>query len=75
MADSPMESGHTYKVVELVGTSDISVDDAIKTAVEQAAKTIRHLRWFEATQFRGHIKDGKVAHYQVSLKLGFTLDS
>jgi flavin-binding protein dodecin len=75
MAASPMDSGHTYKVTELVGTSSSSVDDAINSAVGQAAKSLRHLRWFEVTQLRGDIKDGRVAHYQVTLKLGFTLEA
>jgi flavin-binding protein dodecin len=75
MADSHMGSGHTYKVTELVGTSTSSVDDAINSAVGLAAKSLRHLRWFEVTQLRGDIKDGKVAYYQVTLKLGFTLEA
>jgi dodecin len=65
---------HVYKVIELVGTSEKSVEDAIQTAVKRASKTLKHLRWFEAVQVRGHIEDGQVGHYQVTLKVGFTLD-
>jgi flavin-binding protein dodecin len=65
---------HVYKVIELVGTSEKSVEDAIQTAIERASKTLKHLRWFEAVQVRGHIDGGKVGHYQVTLKVGFTLD-
>lgn len=68
-------SDHVYKLVELVGSSSISSDDAIRNAVETAAKTLRHLDWFEVTGTRGHVVDGKVAHYQVSVKLGFRLES
>jgi dodecin len=65
---------HVYKKVELVGSSKESVTDAIETAVERASKTMRNLEWFEVDQVRGHIKDGKVAHYQVVMKVGFRLD-
>lgn len=65
---------HVYKVIELVGTSDTGIDDAIETAVAKASSSLRHLRWFEVKQIRGHIEDGDVSHYQVVLKVGFTLD-
>jgi flavin-binding protein dodecin len=65
---------HTYKMLELVGSSTTSVDDAIRGAIARAAKTVRHLDWFEVMETRGHILDGKVAHYQVKLKIGFRLD-
>lgn len=65
---------HTYKMIELVGSSATGVDDAIRSAVERAAKSMRHLDWFEVTETRGHIVDGKVAHYQVKLKVGFRLE-
>lgn len=68
-------SKHTYKVIEIVGSSPDSIDDAIKTAITDAAKTIRNIGWFEVVETRGHVEDGKVAHFQVSLKIGFTLDS
>jgi flavin-binding protein dodecin len=74
LAKTVTESEHVYKVIEVVGTSEKSVEDAIKTAVARASKTLKHLRWFEVTQTRGHLEDGKVAHYQVTLKVGFTLD-
>lgn len=67
-------SDHTYKLVEIVGSSPDSVDAAIRNAIETAGKTIRHLDWFEATEIRGHITDGKVAHFQVKLKVGFRLE-
>ena len=68
-------SAHVYKLVEIVGSSPVSVDDAIRNAIDTAAKTVRHMDWFEATEIRGHIADGKIAHYQVKLKVGFRLES
>jgi len=65
---------HVYKVIEIVGSSDKSVDDAIKTAIATASKTIRHMGWFEVVQTRGHIENDKVGQFQVTLKIGFTLD-
>jgi flavin-binding protein dodecin len=65
---------HVYKVIELVGSSKTSIEDAVKTAVERASRTLRNLRWFEVTQTRGHIENGTVDHYQVTLRVGFTLD-
>lgn len=65
---------HNYKVIELVGSSDDSIEDAINTAISRAGKTLRHLRWFEMTEVRGHIEDGKVQHFQVGLKVGFTME-
>jgi flavin-binding protein dodecin len=65
---------HIYKVVELVGSSEKSIEDAISTAVARAHGTIRHLRWFEVIETRGHIEDGKVKHYQVTIKVGFTME-
>jgi flavin-binding protein dodecin len=63
-----------YKVVELVGSSEESVTKAIDRAIAKAALTLRHLGWFEVVQVRGHIENGKVAHYQVTIKAGFRLD-
>ena len=63
-----------FKTVELVGSSEESVSDAIEAAITRAAVTIRNLRWFEVVQVRGGISNGAVKHYQVTLKLGFTLD-
>ena len=67
-------SEHIYRVIEVVGSSTVGIDDAVHTAVEKASKTLHGLRWFEVTETRGHIEDGKVAHVQVTLKIGFTLD-
>ena len=67
-------SDHVYKIVELAGSSPDSIEGAIKTAIERAGRSVRNLRWFEVLQTRGHVKDGKIAHYQVVLKAGFTVD-
>ena len=67
-------SEHTYKVIELVGSSTVGVEDAIRRAIAKAAETVRNLRWFEVTETRGHIEGGKIAHWQVTLKIGFTLE-
>jgi flavin-binding protein dodecin len=66
---------HTYKIIELVGSSPISSDDAVKNAIAQANKTVKHLRWFEVIETRGHLEEGLVAHWQVTIKVGFTLES
>ena len=66
---------HVYKVIEVVGSSDTSIEEAINTAVAQASKTIRNMDWFEVIETRGHIENGKVGHFQVTLKIGFTLES
>jgi len=65
---------HVYRVIEIVGTSQIGVDDAIKTAIARASATIRNLRWFEVARTSGHIENGKVQHFQVVLKVGFTME-
>jgi len=65
---------HVYKVIELVGSSETSVEDAINNAVSRASETVRNLRWFEVMQTRGQIQDGKVHFYQVMLKVGFTME-
>ena len=67
-------SEHVYKIVELVGTSEESVTKAIDRAISKAAGTLRHLGWFEVVQVRGQIENGKVAHYQVTIKAGFRLE-
>jgi flavin-binding protein dodecin len=68
-------SEHTYKKIELVGSSPESIEAAVKNALARAAKTIRNMRWFEVTETRGHIEeDGKIGHWQVTVKVGFTLD-
>ncbi|WP_099511726.1 dodecin [Microvirga ossetica] len=65
---------HVYKIVELVGSSESSIEDAIQTAVRRANHSLRNLRWFEVVQTRGHIEEGEVRHYQVVIKAGFTLE-
>ncbi len=67
-------SEHTYKMTELVGSSHTSIEDAVKNAVAKAAIDEKSLRWFEALKTRGHIDDGKIAHWQVRVKIGATLD-
>ncbi len=67
-------SDHVYKSVEVTGSSTTTIDDAIERAVGKASETLRNLDWFEVTSIRGHIDEGKVAHYQVTLKIGFRLE-
>jgi flavin-binding protein dodecin len=67
-------SDHVYKSIELTGSSTVSIDDAIKRAIARAAKTVRNMRWFEVLETRGYIEDGQVAYYQVTIKIGFTLE-
>jgi len=64
---------HVYKKIELVGTSKVGIEDAIKTAVAKASETIKDLRWFEVVETRGQIEDGQVAYWQVTLKISFTV--
>ena len=75
VAKTDSESEHVYKVIELVGTSPKSIEDAIQNAISRASATLKHLRWFEVVQTRGHLDNGKIGHYQVTLKVGFTLES
>lgn len=67
-------SNHVYKTIELTGSSPTSVEDAVSGAIERASKTVHNLRWFKVDEVRGHIENGKVGHWQVTLKVGFTLD-
>ncbi|MGW6354749.1 dodecin [Streptomyces sp. NPDC055092] len=67
-------SDHTYRVTEIVGTSQEGVDQAIRNGIARASQTLRGLDWFEVGQVRGHIENGQIAHYQVSLKVGFRLE-
>jgi flavin-binding protein dodecin len=67
-------SEHVYKSVELTGSSKTSSDDAIRRAIERASGTVRNIKWFQVQDVRGHVEDGTVAHWQVTLKIGFTLD-
>ena len=67
-------SAHTYKLTEIVGTSETSMDDAITNGITKAAQTLRNLDWFEVTNVRGHLADGAIGHFQVTMKVGFRLD-
>ena len=67
-------SDHVYKILEVTGSSAKSSNDAVRRAVELAGKTVRQMRWFEVTETRGHLEDGKIAHWQVTVKIGFTLE-
>ena len=65
---------HVYRVIEVVGTSTSSIDDAIEKAVGRASRTLRNVRWFEVVRTSGHVEGGKVRHFQVTLKVGFTME-
>jgi flavin-binding protein dodecin len=65
---------HTYKLIELVGTSPTGIEDAVGNALQRAGKTIKNMRWFEIMETRGEIENNKVAHWQVTLKIGFTIE-
>jgi flavin-binding protein dodecin len=67
-------SSHTYKIIELTGSAPEGIEQAVENAVSKASESIRNMRWFEVCDTRGHIQDGKVAHWQVTIKVGFTLD-
>ncbi len=67
-------SHHVYKQIELTGSSTTSIQEAIENAVARAAQSVRNMRWLEVVDTRGHIEDGKVAHWQVTIKVGFTLE-
>ena len=68
-------SAHIYKMVEIVGSSPNGSDEAIRNAIAEAGKTLRHMDWFEVVETRGQVVDGKIAHFQVRLKVGFRLES
>ena len=67
-------SNHVYKIIELVGSSPTSSDEAVRNAVTRAGATMHNLRWFEVVETRGHLEDGKISHWQVTVKVGFTVD-
>ena len=67
-------SNHVYKIIELTGSSSESVEAAVKNAVSRASETVHNMRWLEVVSTRGHIEEGEVAHWQVTVKIGFTLD-
>ena len=73
-SEATMPHEHIYRVIELVGTSEESIEDAIRSAISRAGSTLRNLRWFEVARTSGHIANGAVAHYQVTLKVGFTME-
>jgi flavin-binding protein dodecin len=73
-ANNAYMSDHTYKKIELVGSSPNGFEEAIKNALARAQKTVRNMRWFEVAETRGYIEDGKVGHWQVTVKVGFTLE-
>ena len=67
-------SEHVYKSIELTGSSPFSIEDAVNGAIAKASESLRNIQWFNIVETRGHVKDGKVAHWQVTLKIGFTLE-
>jgi|ERR1700719_1319782 flavin-binding protein dodecin len=69
-----MPDNHVYRIIQVAGSSEKSIEDAIRNAVGRASRTLRQVGWFEVLETRGHVEDGRVAHYQVTLKVGFTLD-
>ena len=66
---------HVYKSIELTGSSPKGIEEAVQNAVAHAAKTVRNMRWLEVVETRGHLESGRVAHWQVTVKIGFTLDA
>ena len=67
-------TAHTYKLIELVGSSPTSTDDAIRSAIRKASATVKHIDWFQIVETRGHVAGGNVAHFQVTLKIGFRIE-
>ncbi len=67
-------SDHVYKKIELTGSSTEGMQQAIENAIEKASQTVKHMRWFEVVETRGHIEDGRIAHWQVTIKVGFTIE-
>ncbi|SDV51588.1 dodecin [Chitinasiproducens palmae] len=67
-------SNHVYKKIEIVGSSETSIEDAINNGIQRASETLNNLEWFEVTETRGHLQDGRVAHWQVTLKVGLRID-
>jgi flavin-binding protein dodecin len=67
-------SHHVYKILELTGSSPTGSDDAVQCAIAKASETVRNIQWFEVVETRGHVSDGRIAHWQVTLKVGFTLE-
>jgi len=67
-------SSHIYKKIELIGSSPNSIEEAVQNAIAKASQSLRNLRWFEVVETRGHIEEGRIAHWQVTIKIGFTLE-
>lgn len=67
-------SDHIYKYIEIVGTSEVGSDEAIKNAIAKAARTVKHMHWFQVTETRGYIDDNEIKHWQVTVKIGFRLE-
>ena len=67
-------SDHVYKMLELTGSSETSIEDAVSRAIEKASQSVRNIHWFEVIETRGHVAEGKVQHWQVTVKCGFTLE-
>ena len=68
------DQNHVYKLLELTGSSSTGIEDAVTSAIAKAHETVRNIQWFTVTEARGHVERGKVAHWQVTLKIGFTLE-
>ena len=68
-------SDHVYKMLELVGSSPTGIEDAVQNVLARASKTVRNMRWFEVTETRGYLEENKINHWQVTVKIGFTLES
>ncbi len=68
-------SAHTYKIIDLVGSSENGSDDAIRNAIAKASHSVKNMDWFEVVETRGHIKDAKIAHFQVTIKVGFRIEN
>jgi len=69
-----MSDHHIYKKIEMVGSSKVSIEDAIENALEECNKSVKNMDWFEVVETRGHIVNGKVGHYQVTIKIGFKIE-
>ena len=67
-------SDHVYKSIELTGSSTQSIEDAVNTAIAKASETVRNIQWFNVVETRGHVREGRVAYWQVTIKIGFTLE-
>jgi flavin-binding protein dodecin len=74
LKESGRMSDNVYKIIELVGSSATSIEDAIEGAIARASTSVREIRWFEVKETRGHVENGRVAHFQVTLRVGFTLE-